>query len=191
MLADHKYDIVLVFTSSGQNIWNDEKAASWFARRFYSVTQALYMPRCFMRDIREVWAKRPSGMVLEVCTEWRNPKLFQSYPTVPATQNILKPMPEYDRKQLVHSRESSACKILCEWSEKLGPGAAWGIKLFFTLLGTLEIDGGEEVSEVSIYSVLVTHWSFITGKTYFIIHKKDAIHLELHGCTTFAKLYRG
>lgn len=50
-------------------------------------------------------------------------------------------------------------------------------ELFFSLLGTLKSNGGEEILEDSTYSGLVTHKSFTTGKIYFITYNKDVTHL--------------
>lgn len=132
--------------------------------------------------------KRPSGMVLEVCTEWRNPKLFQSYPWCPQGKICLNPHLYMTTKNWFASESTPGANV-SEWSGKLGPGAAWGIKLFFYFSGTSVIKWGEDISEDSTHSGLVTHGSFITGKIYDITHKKDAIHWALYGCISFAKFY--
>lgn len=50
-------------------------------------------------------------------------------------------------------------------------------ELFFSLLGTLKSNRGEEILEGSTYSDLVAHESFTTGKISVIAYNKNVIHL--------------
>lgn len=111
--------------------------------------------------------KRSSEMVLEVCTECRNSKFFQSYPCCLPGRIILNPHQSMITNNWFAS-EGTLHTNLCDVSSgKLGSGAACRIKLFFSLLGISELNEGEEISEESTYSHLVSHESFITGKNLF------------------------
>lgn len=62
-------------------------------------------------------------------------------------------------------------------------------ELFFSLLGTLKSNEGEEILEGSTYSGFVAHESFTTRKNSVITYSKNVIHLSLQGCITFAKFH--
>lgn len=111
--------------------------------------------------------KWSSGMVLEVCTEWRNLKCFQSYPCFLQGRIILNPHQNVFTNNWFASEGTLRTNVCDISSGKLGSGVACRIKLFFSLLWISELNEGEEISEESAYSHLVTHESFITGKNLF------------------------
>lgn len=93
--------------------------------RFCSVMHMLHLPRCVMRDIREVWEKKTFWDGAGSLHRMEKSKAFSVLPMLPARQNILKPTPEYDHKQLVCFREYPACKRL--WMiRKPGPWSSLG-----------------------------------------------------------------